>query len=95
MISASHNPYQDNGIKLIGHSGYKLPDEQEEMLEAEIFALLGAGSALASRPCSRSTKNLDRTYIDHLAGTVPGGLQGSRSSPIAPTVRRRSGSRAV
>ncbi len=28
MISASHNPYQDNGIKLIGHSGYKLPDEQ-------------------------------------------------------------------
>ena len=28
MISASHNPYQDNGIKLIGHAGYKLPDEQ-------------------------------------------------------------------
>src|SRR5712692_7571471 len=30
MISASHNPYRDNGIKLIGHSGYKLPDEREE-----------------------------------------------------------------
>ena len=27
MISASHNPYRDNGIKLFGHSGYKLPDE--------------------------------------------------------------------
>ena len=38
MISASHNPYQDNGIKLIGHTGYKLPDEQEEQIEAEIFA---------------------------------------------------------
>src|SRR5690242_6838481 len=44
MISASHNPYQDNGIKLIGHSGYKLPDEQEEILETGIFALLRHGA---------------------------------------------------
>ena len=29
MISASHNPYQDNGIKVFDHSGYKLPDEAE------------------------------------------------------------------
>src|SRR5687768_5597773 len=33
MISASHNPYQDNGIKVFSHSGYKLPDEQEHELE--------------------------------------------------------------
>jgi hypothetical protein len=44
MISASHNPYQDNGIKLIGHAGYKLPDEQEELLEKEIFSLLDQGA---------------------------------------------------
>ena len=44
MISASHNPYQDNGIKLLGHAGYKLPDEQEELLEKEIFSLLNQGS---------------------------------------------------
>jgi phosphoglucosamine mutase len=29
MISASHNPYRDNGIKVFGHSGYKLPDDEE------------------------------------------------------------------
>ncbi len=52
MISASHNPYQDNGIKLIGHAGYKLPDEQEELLEKEIFSLLGSGRLLAA--CARS-----------------------------------------
>src|SRR5579864_613052 len=40
MISASHNPYQDNGIKIIDHSGFKLPDEQEHSLERDIFAFL-------------------------------------------------------
>jgi phosphoglucosamine mutase len=43
MISASHNPYQDNGIKLFGPDGYKLSDEAE----AEIEALLETGVALA------------------------------------------------
>jgi phosphoglucosamine mutase len=33
MISASHNPYQDNGLKVFGPDGFKLPDEQEEALE--------------------------------------------------------------
>ncbi len=35
MISASHNPYQDNGIKLFGPDGYKLSDEVEAEIEAE------------------------------------------------------------
>ncbi|WP_031498881.1 phosphoglucosamine mutase [Bryobacter aggregatus] len=39
MISASHNPYQDNGLKVFDHSGYKLPDEQELVLEQEILRL--------------------------------------------------------
>ena len=34
MISASHNPVQDNGIKIFSHSGYKLSDAQEEEIEA-------------------------------------------------------------
>ena len=50
MISASHNPYRDNGIKLIGHAGYKLPDEEEELLENEIFSLIDQG-ARAPIPC--------------------------------------------
>jgi phosphoglucosamine mutase len=36
MISASHNPYQDNGIKLFGPDGYKLSDEAEEEIEAHV-----------------------------------------------------------
>src|SRR5918992_793830 len=34
MISASHNPYQDNGIKFFGPDGYKLSDEREEEIES-------------------------------------------------------------
>ena len=33
VISASHNPYQDNGIKIFSHDGYKLPDEEEDEIE--------------------------------------------------------------
>jgi phosphoglucosamine mutase len=40
VISASHNPWQDNGIKIFGHDGYKLPDETELRIEAEIFRRL-------------------------------------------------------
>ena len=36
MISASHNPYQDNGIKLFGPDGYKLSDEVEDEIEREV-----------------------------------------------------------
>src|SRR6516164_8990202 len=43
MISASHNPYQDNGLKVFGHSGFKLPDEEEHAIEQEIFRLLDSG----------------------------------------------------
>jgi len=77
MISASHNPYQDNGIKILGHSGYKLPDVEEEHLEAEIFRLLENGV----QPHGETLvvdEGLDRTYIDHLAATLPKPVSGLR-----------------
>jgi phosphoglucosamine mutase len=40
VISASHNPWQDNGIKVFGGDGYKLPDELELAIEEEIFRRL-------------------------------------------------------
>jgi phosphoglucosamine mutase len=40
VISASHNPWQDNGIKIFGSDGYKLPDEIELAIESEILSLL-------------------------------------------------------
>jgi phosphoglucosamine mutase len=104
MISASHNPYQDNGIKLIGHSGYKLPDEQEEALESEIFSLLASGIDSAPAALQPTVLQvdalLDRTYIDHLASTLPDGLGGMRivadcangsASHLAPELFERLG----
>src|SRR6476660_7902038 len=40
VISASHNPWTDNGIKVVSGDGYKLPDAHELAIEQEIFALL-------------------------------------------------------
>jgi len=45
VISASHNPWQDNGIKVFGGDGYKLPDETELRIEDEIFRQLENVSA--------------------------------------------------
>ncbi|MGD0299108.1 MAG: phosphoglucosamine mutase [Bryobacteraceae bacterium] len=101
MISASHNPFQDNGIKLIGHSGYKLPDEQEEKLESDIFSLLGAGYA-GSAAALAVDEDLDQTYMDHLARTIPTGLEGlsiiadcanGSASFLAPELFERLGAR--
>ncbi len=77
MISASHNPYQDNGIKVLDHSGFKLPDEQEHALEREIFALLERG--VEAKPLSLAPdESLDRQYVDYLASTFDGRLDGMR-----------------
>ena len=99
MISASHNPYQDNGIKLIGHTGYKLPDEQEERLETDILAIAQEGGAPAS---INIDPGLDGSYMEHLASTLPGGLGGLKivadcangsASALAPELFERLGAR--
>jgi phosphoglucosamine mutase len=58
VISASHNPWQDNGIKLFGPDGYKLPDATELAIEAEIFRHLGAS------PLEPRTSNLEPPQIN-------------------------------
>src|SRR5271168_1655686 len=45
VISASHNPWQDNGIKIFGGDGYKLPDTTELEIEGEIFRRLNDAPA--------------------------------------------------
>ena len=77
MISASHNPYQDNGIKVLGHTGYKLPDELEEELEQEILASVRGGIATRRAELGED-ETLDRSYIDHLASTLSRDLAGLR-----------------
>jgi len=50
MISASHNPYQDNGIKLFSRDGFKLTDEIELELERKIYSLVGTSAILGGAP---------------------------------------------
>jgi phosphoglucosamine mutase len=77
MISASHNPYQDNGLKVFDHSGFKLPDEQEHRLEGEIFKLLDSSATVDSLPLAVD-EGLDAQYVDFLATTFQGSLKGMR-----------------
>ena len=73
VISASHNPYQDNGIKFFGRDGFKLPDE----LEARIEMLMMAEQLKEARPSSpqigRAHRIDDATgrYIVYLKNTFP------------------------
>ena len=69
MISASHNPYQDNGIKVFGHSGFKLPDAEEHAIEQEIFRLRERGVAPAPARIAVD-EALDRQYLEYLVSTV-------------------------
>jgi len=69
MISASHNPYLDNGIKVFGHSGFKLPDSEEHAIERRIMALREEGTA--PRPFSIAIdESLDGAYLEFLASSI-------------------------
>ena len=76
MISASHNPFEDNGIKLFGPGGFKLSDVQE----AEIEALMRAGTAgrlAAPRDLGRASRLTDAAgrYIESAKASFPRGLR--------------------
>jgi phosphoglucosamine mutase len=73
MISASHNPYKDNGIKIFGHSGYKLPDDEEHVLEQLIEAEVAKGGLIQAEQLSVEAK-WDEQYIGYLASSIAGGI---------------------
>jgi phosphoglucosamine mutase len=71
VISASHNPYQDNGIKLFSHAGMKFPDSAEEEIERDIFRHraeeLSRGGALAHQSAPLvADESLDAEYLEFL-----------------------------
>lgn len=73
VISASHNPWQDNGIKVFGGDGYKLPDEQELEIEGEIFRLL-ADPQFAPKPSAKPLPIMSHYrhhYETYLRNAVP------------------------
>ena len=73
VISASHNPWQDNGIKLFGPDGYKLPDALELTIEDEIFRQLAANTAPPTQTTPPAVNEADRAeYVRFLLAAVPG-----------------------
>jgi phosphoglucosamine mutase len=75
MISASHNPYRDNGIKVLDHSGFKLPDEQEHAIEKDIFAAIEAGVSPVEVQLEADAA-LGKEYLAYLESTMPVRLEG-------------------
>lgn len=71
VISASHNPYQDNGIKIFSEDGSKLPDKVQEEIEDLI---LSKAPKAQGRGSSRKLDNSNRMYLDFLKGTLPDGF---------------------
>jgi phosphoglucosamine mutase len=104
MISASHNPVGDNGIKFFGPDGYKLSDDEEERLEEVIETEGGRrpmGTDIGRR--LRDPAAVAR-YIEHLSGIVDVDLTGLRivvdgangaASSVAPQVYRQLGAEVI
>jgi len=102
MISASHNPFEDNGLKVFDHSGFKLPDQQELLLEEEILRIR-ENATVPACPLSLH-RELGDHYLDFLASTFPHSLKGLRlvvdsahgaATPLAPTLFERLGAEVI
>jgi phosphoglucosamine mutase len=69
VLSASHNPAADNGIKFFGRGGLKLPDETEEAIEAGLRTPGSGRSDVFGRVTDAYSAH--ETYLDHLLATLP------------------------
>ncbi|HVT43021.1 MAG TPA: phosphoglucosamine mutase [Thermoanaerobaculia bacterium] len=100
-ISASHNPYDDNGVKIFGSDGMKLSDALEKKIEDELLAAREETTRIAAEPPLRESPELIERYEEFLVSSVAsGGLSGrtvvldtgyGAASRIAPEVFRRTG----
>jgi phosphoglucosamine mutase len=105
MISASHNPMPDNGIKLFAEGGHKLPDVVEHAIEARLYEPLARPTG-AQVGRVRDLADGGRRYLDHLLAALPSGtrLGGVRvvvdcangaASALAPEAYRRAGAEVL
>jgi phosphoglucosamine mutase len=107
MISASHNPYEDNGIKLFGPDGFKLSDAVESRIQALVMS--PSGMTLADAAAIGRAKRLDDVqgrYIEAVKASAPRGLDLSdlkvvvdcangAAYRVAPTVLSELGAEVV
>ena len=100
VLSASHNPMPDNGIKLFARGGLKLPDELEAEIELVAFTEPDTRPIGAAVGRLRDADDADERYLAHLAAAAPHSLAGLRlvvdcahgaASRVAPELYRRAG----
>ena len=107
VVSASHNPFSDNGVKLFAAGGTKLPDAVEEAVEDELDQILDDDGRSPRRPTGPGVGLLERdpdardAYVGHLVSATEGrrldGLEvvvdcaNGAASVVAPEVLRRLG----
>jgi phosphoglucosamine mutase len=105
-VSASHNPWSDNGVKLLSRDGRKLAPEIEAQIETQAGALFDPTSTRTAEPSARSTPAVDGhadvdTYVRHLLSALAGrSLEGlhvvldcanGAASQVGPQALRASG----
>ena len=73
VISASHNPFEDNGIKFFSQTGHKLPDAVEDEIEAMVAAEHDSSKNPSGSSVGRviNEEAMDKLYIDHIISTAP------------------------
>ncbi|HEX6125175.1 MAG TPA: phosphoglucosamine mutase [Pyrinomonadaceae bacterium] len=106
VISASHNPYEDNGLKIFGPDGKKITEEVEASIERDIHSSSAAnGVPNPVGPDDSKADEFQHSYLDHLAAEAPGlKLNGMRmvvdcangaASHLAPVLFGRFGADVI
>ena len=83
VISASHNPMPDNGIKFFARGGFKLPDQKEDEIEAVLGADWDRPTGAGVGRISHDQNTATNLYIDHLVSTIaPMGADQVQPKPL-------------
>jgi len=107
VISASHNPYHDNGIKIFAPSGRKMDDAVERLIEADVFNKIEVPAAVSgSHSSTEAEEQLREEYLSFLGDEIGKGLDlngltmvvdcaNGASSALAPTLFERLGANVI
>ena len=104
MISASHNPFQDNGIKFFARGGYKLEDAVEDEIESLLGKVEDLPTGAGVGRVIKGETVADRNYINHLVDSVATDLSGLRivvdasngaASNVGPAALRAAGAEVI
>lgn len=104
VISASHNPMQDNGIKFFADGGFKLEDALEDEIESLLGKTWSRPTGAGVGQITTSVETADEAYINHLVSSIDVSLEGMKivvdcangaTSAVAPEALRRCGAEVI